>query len=301
MAIVRSADQSACLYSWYRNLSAKSTFTRLTWCLRCVNKATTISLRIYVIERWFSMLLLNSFIFISGACCGSFITCMAERLSDMQSLYTNQRSICPNCQHQLRFWQLIPIFGVLIQRGICFDCHARIKLQSTWIEFICGSLLVLNWQMPPITSVPLLLGYAVLIFNSLTDQLNFSVFPLTLVIPGIIGLWLRPLTFSIPLLIIVSLLVVLYGIAWKTHQFGLGDVDVLVLLACLVEPNLVLNSLVLACVAALIIFSLPPKQAKLPFVPYLTWAFIIVTQLSWMLLGNQKRFRNFPKPFLTEH
>ncbi len=38
MVIVRLADQSACLYSWYRNLSAKSTFTRLSWHAEVVNK-----------------------------------------------------------------------------------------------------------------------------------------------------------------------------------------------------------------------------------------------------------------------
>lgn len=225
------------------------------------------------------MLLLNSLMFTSGACCGSFITCMAERLSDIQSLYTTQRSVCPKCQHQLRFWQLIPLLGVLLQRGRCFDCRSRINLRSTWIELITGCLVLLNWQAPLTTSIPLLLGYAVLLFNSLTDQLHFSVFPITLVIPGLIGLWAHPLTISVSLLILISLIVALYLVAWQTKKFGAGDVDVLVLLTCLAPPNLVLNSLILASFAALIFFMLAPQRQQLPFVPFMTWAFILITQL----------------------
>ncbi|WP_137624872.1 prepilin peptidase [Lactiplantibacillus pingfangensis] len=225
------------------------------------------------------MLLLDSFIFISGACCGSFITCMAERLSDTHSLYTTQRSICPKCRHQLRFWQLIPVLGVLLQRGRCFDCRSRINLRSTWIELIFGCLVLLNWQAPLTTSAPLLLGYAVLLFNSLTDHDHFSVFPITLVAPAIIGVWIHPLIWSVPLFILIGLLISLYLIAWQTKKFGAGDVDILVLLTCLATPNLVFNSLILASAAALTIFIIQPQRRQLPFVPFLTWAFILTTQL----------------------
>jgi len=225
------------------------------------------------------MLLLDSFIFISGACCGSFITCMAERLSDTHSLYTTQRSICPKCRHQLRFWQLIPVLGVLLQRGRCFDCRSRINLRSTWIELIFGCLVLLNWQAPLTTSAPLLLGYAVLLFNSLTDHDHFSVFPITLVPPAIIGVWIHPLIWSVPLFILIGLLISLYLIAWQTKKFGAGDVDILVLLTCLAAPNLVFNSLILASAAALTIFIIQPQRRQLPFVPFLTWAFILTTQL----------------------
>jgi len=280
MAILRSADQSACLYSYtgiclrkaplqeYHDESMVSTVTSHFLCV--VNSY----------KGGLTMLLLNSLMFMIGACCGSFITCMAERLSDMQSLYTKQRSVCPQCQHQLRFWQLIPLLGVLLQRGKCFDCQKAINLRSTWIELICGGLVLLNWQMPLPLSVPLLLGYAVLIFNSLTDRLSFSVFPITLILPGVIGLWFQPPTLSIPLAIVAALLLGLYGLAWKTKKFGLGDVDILVLLSCLAKPDLVLTSLTLASFAALLVFTLTRQRAQLPFVPFLTWAFIMTTQLA---------------------
>lgn len=226
------------------------------------------------------MLLVNSLMFMVGACCGSFITCMAERLSDMQSLYTKQRSVCPQCQHQLRFWQLMPLLGVLLQRGKCFDCRKPINLRSTWIELLCGGLVLLNWQTPLSFGLPLLLGYGVLIFNSLTDGLSFSVFPITLILPGVLGLWFQPPTWSVPLAIVTVLLLALYGIAWQTKKFGLGDVDILVLLSCLAKPDLVLTSLTLASFAALLIFVLARRRTQLPFVPFLTWAFILTTQLA---------------------
>jgi len=96
----------------------------------------------------------------------------------------------------------------------------------------------------------------------------------------VIGLWFQPPTLSIPLAIVATLLLGLYGLAWKTKKFGLGDVDILVLLSCLATPDLVLTSLTLASFAALLVFTLTRQRAQLPFVPFLTWAFIMTTQLA---------------------
>lgn len=225
------------------------------------------------------MLLLYSILFILGTCIGSFITCMAERTCSVAPVPDTNRSFCPHCYHRLRPWQLIPLLGVLLQRGRCFDCQRAINLRSTYLELLCGGLLVVTYPHDFWTSAPLLLGYGVLLFNSITDQLNFAVYPYTLVLPGILGLLHHRPIMSVPLLILIGLLVVLFCLARYTDKFGMGDVDVLILLACLAPPTAVITSLTLAAVAALVVFTCRRHPGRLSFVPFITWGFIFYTQL----------------------
>ncbi|MDT7020388.1 prepilin peptidase [Lactiplantibacillus plantarum] len=106
--------------------------------------------------------MLTSSLFIIGLCLGSFVTCMAERISNGHILISTQRSRCPHCRHQLRFWQLIPLLGILLQRGQCYDCRTPISLRSSLIELLCGSLLASSSASLSLT-LPLLIGYLVLI------------------------------------------------------------------------------------------------------------------------------------------
>jgi len=224
--------------------------------------------------------LLSSYYFSIGACIGSFITCMAERVSDSQPIFkTAARSQCPYCNQPLRFWQLIPLVGVLIQRGHCWDCQRPINLRSTLIELLLGCLLAVTLPTMQVNLLPLLLGYIVLLFNSLTDYLTFSVYPLTLIGPAVLGWWLQPPQLDIAFVILLGLLLSLYLLATLTTKFGLGDVDILIMLSLLASPAIVLTSLTLAAVGALTILLLDRHRTHLPFVPFLTWGFIICTQL----------------------
>lgn len=223
-------------------------------------------------------IMLTLFHFILGLCLGSFIVCTAERLSSNQPVWGTQRSICPNCQHQLRAWQLIPLLGVLLQRGRCHDCQQPIPLQSSLVERLCG-VLVATSPGPLTTALPLIIGYLVLIFNSLTDYLNYNVYPLTLITPAVLGLWQQRPNLDIGFYILLVLIVTLYLLARLTPTFGLGDVDVLLMLGCLATANAILTSLALASTAALVFFILGSSKRRLPFVPFISWGFILVTQL----------------------
>ncbi|WP_047999172.1 A24 family peptidase [Lactiplantibacillus herbarum] len=223
--------------------------------------------------------MLLGYYFIIGACLGSFITCLAERISSCQPILGNQRSQCPNCHHQLRVWQLIPIIGIVAQRGHCYDCHASINLRSTLIELLFGLLLATNLGPTPWQQLPLIMGYVVLLFNSLTDYLTFNIYPATLIIPGILGYWQSPPRFDSNTLILVTLLLGLYSLARFTHQFGLGDVDVLLMISLMAPAPTIISSLMLASFAALLV-SIITTVRRLPFVPFISWGFIMITQLS---------------------
>ncbi|WP_234005693.1 A24 family peptidase [Lactobacillus sp. CBA3606] len=225
------------------------------------------------------LLLLNSYFFLTGACLGSFMTCCADRLSTKQPWNWSQRSRCPHCQTQLRYWQLIPIIGLILQRGHCHTCHQPISWTSTWIELICGSLLLYNWQALSMLTIVWLSCYFVLIFNSLMDYYTLQVYPLTFILPALLGLSQRHFIWDTALLLVLGLIVGLYLVARLTNKFGLGDVDVLLLLSCVASPTQVLTSLTLAAIGALVVLSRHRRQ-PLPFVPFISWGFILVTQLG---------------------
>lgn len=229
------------------------------------------------------LLLLYSLLFLIGTVCGSFITCCAERCVSGRAFGGTARSRCPHCQHQLRFWQLIPLLGILLQRGRCRDCGGFIDLRSSYVETLCGSLLLVSWSLNNGFPLPLLLGYGVLLFNSLTDYLAYQVYPATLILPAGFGLLSCPPQFDNHFWLLVGLLVGLALLACWTTSLGLGDVDVLLLIGCLSPPAVVITSLMVASIGALIAFSCMQRRRRLPFVPFITWGFILCTQFGGSL------------------
>ena len=80
-------------------------------------------------------------VFIFGLCIGSFLNCLIWRLHEEKTL--GGRSICPKCQHQLAWYDNIPVFSFLFLRGKCRYCHKAISWQYPAVEFITGILFLL--------------------------------------------------------------------------------------------------------------------------------------------------------------
>jgi len=87
----------------------------------------------------------NLFIFIFGLCIGSFLNCLIWRLHEEKSL--GGRSICPKCQHQLAWYDNIPVFSFLFLRGKCRYCQAKISIQYPVVELITALLFVVSWNL----------------------------------------------------------------------------------------------------------------------------------------------------------
>lgn len=72
-----------------------------------------------------------------GSCVGSFLNVVVWRLPNGLSL-VHPGSFCPKCNHPIRFYDNIPVFGWLFLRGKCRDCHAPISFRYPLIELVCG-------------------------------------------------------------------------------------------------------------------------------------------------------------------
>lgn len=83
-----------------------------------------------------------SLIFILGASFGSFASAMAYRIPKNIS-WTNDRSICPICNHVLTVRDLFPFFSWLLNGGKCRHCKASISIIYPVLELVTGVLALL--------------------------------------------------------------------------------------------------------------------------------------------------------------
>ncbi|WP_430784804.1 prepilin peptidase [Virgibacillus flavescens] len=82
--------------------------------------------------------------FILGLIFGSFFNVVGLRLPVNQP-FTNDRSICPACEHTLNWYELVPVLSHLLQLGKCRHCKATISAVYPFGELTTGLLFALSY------------------------------------------------------------------------------------------------------------------------------------------------------------
>jgi len=88
------------------------------------------------------MLIFYLLIFIFGLFIGSFLNCVIYRLEQGES-FLKGRSYCPNCKHQLAWYDLLPVLSFLFLRGRCRYCKKPISWQYPIVELFTGIVFIL--------------------------------------------------------------------------------------------------------------------------------------------------------------
>lgn len=81
-------------------------------------------------------------IFMIGTLFGSFFTLAVYRIPLGKDI-THERSYCPNCNHKLSFFDMIPILSYLFLRGKCRYCKQKIRPRYLLLELLSGIVFVL--------------------------------------------------------------------------------------------------------------------------------------------------------------
>lgn len=81
-------------------------------------------------------------IFCIGTVFGSFFTLAIYRIPLRQDI-THTRSYCPNCNHKLSFWDMIPILSYTFLGGKCRYCGQKIRPRYLLLEALTGVVFVL--------------------------------------------------------------------------------------------------------------------------------------------------------------
>ena len=82
-------------------------------------------------------------VFIYGLLLGSFYNVVGYRIPNNLSI-VSPGSFCPKCNHKLKWYELIPVFSFLIQKGKCRKCGSRISLFYPVIELTTAILFLVS-------------------------------------------------------------------------------------------------------------------------------------------------------------
>lgn len=215
--------------------------------------------------------------FVYGSCLASFLTLCAARIVNHQSVI-KPRSHCDECHHQLTVWQLIPIFGYLLQRGRCHFCHGRISVLSTINEIGLGLFFTTLPTYSLVASFAWICVSATLIFCATTDAISHYIYTYSLVafVPSLFILinW-RAFSFQTLILLLATLLF-LGMVALISHGLGIGDVELIIIFQLLVGFNGATLVIAISSLAAIVYFLVFNHKGHLAFVPFLTFSFLLV-------------------------
>ena len=83
-------------------------------------------------------------IFIIGTVFGSFFTLAVYRIPLKKDI-THERSFCPNCNHKLGFWDMIPVLSYICFRGKCRYCGEKIRIRYLILEILSGLVFLIEY------------------------------------------------------------------------------------------------------------------------------------------------------------
>jgi leader peptidase (prepilin peptidase)/N-methyltransferase len=198
------------------------------------------------------------FIFLMGLCIGSFLNVCIYRLPAAKSI-VHPRSMCPNCDTLIPFYDNIPVFSYLWLKGQCRHCEIKISMRYPIVELL-GGLFALAAYLKFGLEVQTLIYYlfmAALLAVTFID-IDHRIIPDVITLPGIpIGF---AASFALPAITYKdSLLGILIGggslflVAWlytlltKKEGMGGGDIKLLAMMGAIVGWQGVLFTIFVVC------------------------------------------------------
>ena len=225
------------------------------------------------------------FIFFFGTLFTSFFHVLATRLNKKESL--KGRSHCDHCNHSLKLIEVLPIIGLLMNKGKCRYCNEKINTKYIIYEIIGGLLYVIPYVLYGFTLDYLIavILISVLIIESISDIDNMIVIDkiwmigfIPLIIIRIIQNNILEYLLSSAILFLIMFFIAIIGksIA-KKDALGGGDIKIYLFIGlALTFPEGVL-SIFMASLFGLIygIISIKDSNKYLPLIPFISIAVYI--------------------------
>jgi len=249
--------------------------------------------------------LIEMFIFLMGLCIGSFLNVCIYRLPESKSI-VHPRSMCPNCDTRIPFYDNIPLFSYLWLKGKCRRCKVKISMRYPMVELL-GGLVALGTYLRFGLTIETLIYYvfiAALLVVTFID-LDHRIIPDVITLPGIpicfaASFALPDITYKDALLGILigggSLFLVawVYTILTKKEGMGGGDIKLLAMMGAIVGWQGVLFTIFVASLVgtlagfAVMLQSRKGMKLAVPFGPFLsigsiTYIFFGTELVTWYL------------------
>jgi len=220
------------------------------------------------------------FVLILGLAIGSFLNVLIYRVPTEQNV-AFPASHCPKCKKKLRWWHNIPLFSWLFLKGKCGYCKEKISPLYPMVELIAGFLFVMLYLKLgfSINFIGASLAFSMLLVLSMIDFKYFAV-PDSINLAAIVFALIQIdfiQGFYDALLIAGGFSLLRFSISYllKKEAMGEGDIMVAATMGALLGLPNVLFAIFLSAILALIP-SLIAKDHRVPFVPFLALATLIV-------------------------
>lgn len=220
-----------------------------------------------------------------GLCIGSFLNVCIYRIPLKQDI-VKLPSHCMSCGRQLKWYELIPVFSFLIQKGKCRGCDAKLSVQYPIIELLNGVLYFLIFSLYGLTfdSAIYALLASVLIVISVIDFRTFEI-PLGCNI-FVFALGVARVVTDLPHMsqyvigfFAVSLVLYLIWLLSKGRAIGGGDIKLLAAAGLLLGWYKIILAFMLGCIIGAVIHLIRMKLydagRMLAFGPYLSAGILI--------------------------
>ena len=215
------------------------------------------------------------FFFIIGTVFGSFLGLVSERW-DTEASILYGRSQCSSCQSPLKWYQLIPLISQIIFKSKCRLCGVKFSYSYFILEFLTGILFGALWFDLD------LLHFLTLFISLLLSKFDIDTYSY----PLNIGLGFTACFFILfPVTPIAYFLLALACFTFFIN-IGIGAGDILWLFFASFSLSLEEMLILIQLASALgLCFLLIKKRKKIPFIPFLSFSYLIVILLPQTLLG----------------
>ncbi len=221
------------------------------------------------------------FVFILGACLGSFLNVFIYRIPAGMSLVLPP-SQCMHCGSRLQPRDLIPIVSFILLRGHCRYCQARIPWHYPLVEAATGTLFTLVWLTYGYSwATPAGWVFAVVLVGAAATDLIHLIIPNEILVTGILA--------GVPFLLLDSFQGTLWGLlaglaaggfmlaiaVVSRGGMGGGDIKLAAFMGLFLGPKLIGLALFLAFLLGgvvsivLILSGKKGRKELIPFGPYL--------------------------------
>lgn len=229
--------------------------------------------------------------FIFGSIMGSFYHVIATRLSKGLSIIT-PASHCEKCNHQLKWYELIPIISYILQGGKCRECKSELSISYLLIELCTGILFAVcyhafDFSLELIIALIFVSSLIIIIISDieymiiLDEVLIFAVFSIIIIDIINVGLYQTALKVLAGLGAFITMLLIkkIGDIVFKQESLGGGDIKLMFMVGLVIGYPMAVCNIFFATFIAfpIALFLLITKKDNIiPFGPFLSMSAILL-------------------------
>ena len=236
---------------------------------------------------------------------GSFLNVLIYRLPLGISLVNPKRSVCPNCDHQITWYENIPVISYIFLKGKCSSCKIDISPTYPMVEIISGLvtfLLFVKFDIGYQFVLYSLLFY-VLIVLSFIDLKYKAVPDYLLILIIVLSLFIPETSFSTLLIFAGGAFFLEFFVSFYIQNIkskilkdpsledqkalGEGDIPIFASIGAVLGIKLGISALFLSSIFAIIpaIINMKlKKDMETPFIPFLSLGFFVTLIFDQFML-----------------